>query len=109
MEIVMLLLLYKQIISLGEFFSLLFYSFFLFNPLYELPTVAANYQEAKASNATLEEIHQIPLEIIPPDAKEIGTIKSLHFADVSFAYEEHTPVLQHISLDICQGQTIAFV
>ena len=49
-------LVYKQAISLGEFFTLYFYSFFIFRPLYEAGIVMQNYQEAKASDQIVRDL-----------------------------------------------------
>jgi ATP-binding cassette subfamily B protein len=47
---------YRQHISLGEFMSLYFYSFFIFSPLYQFGMVMQNYQEAKASDEIVQEL-----------------------------------------------------
>ncbi len=52
----MLWLISTGAITLGEFFSLYIYSFFIFTPLGELGNVAATYQETKASMERLDEI-----------------------------------------------------
>jgi ATP-binding cassette subfamily B protein len=105
----MLWLIFKQEISLGQFFSLLFYSFAIFGPLYELSTVASQYQEAKASNEILDGILKMKPEESINRVNTIDTINSLDFKDVTFTYgEEDKPALEHISLDIQPGQTVAF-
>ena len=45
----MLYLIYTQQISIGQFFSLFIYSFFIFGPLQELGTVINTYRETEAS------------------------------------------------------------
>ncbi len=107
--LLMLWLIFTQAITLGEFFSLLFYSFFIFNPLYELSNVATQYQEAKASNEVLDEILNMKPEETDGRINEITHISSLAFKDVSFAYQDDGfAALSHINLDIKPGQTVAF-
>ena len=57
----MLWLIFTGGITFGEFFSLLFYSFFIFSPLSSFGEVAQQYQEARASLDRLDEI----LKIVP--------------------------------------------
>ena len=47
----MLYLIYVQAITVGQFFSLFFYSFFIFGPLQELGNVINALREAEASLA----------------------------------------------------------
>lgn len=108
--LLMLWLIFKGDITLGEFFSLLFYSFFIFNPLAELGNVATIYQEAKASLGRLEEILQTPVEKTPERPAKIGELKHIELKNVSFHYgsiPEHQ-TLKNISVSIKEGQTVAF-
>ena len=106
----MLFLLYNQQISLGEFLSLFFYSFFLFAPLGELGIVVSQYQEAKASNEKLEEILNIKPEKKPDNPKTIDKVNSISFDDVSFSYASNgNPSVNKINLNIKNGETVAFV
>jgi ATP-binding cassette subfamily B protein len=110
LQLVMLWLLYVGGISFGEFFSLLFYSFFLFNPLGQLGDVAQQYQEAKASLERLDEILKIKPEEKPQHPKEIGNIQSIKFDRVEFKYESgHKPAVENINIEANAGETIAFV
>ena len=105
----MLWLIFRGDISLGEFFSILFYSFFLFNPLAELGTVATSYQEARASGEALQEILGTPPEPRPENPVRIGPLGSLRFDSVSFEYAGGGEALRKIDLNIKKGETIAFV
>lgn len=109
LQFIMLWLVFEWTISVGEFFTLLFYSFLLFNPLYELPNVAANRQELKASNEILDEIFKLPIVKTPVWAKSISEIKSIKFEWVSFGYNNEQLALQNISVQAKQWETIAFV
>ena len=106
----LLWLIFHQNVSLGQFFSLLFYSFFIFNPLYDLSTVASQYQEATASVEALEEILNMKPEETTSRTKEIPSVSSVVFNKVSFHYaDSQRPALDSISLSIKPGETIAFV
>lgn len=108
--LLMLWLIFTRQISLGEFFSLLFYSFFIFNPLSAVGEVSVVYQEARASLGKLEEILKIPKEKAVTKPKPLPEINTITFKDVSFGYKTgNQEALQNLNLEIKQGSTIAFV
>lgn len=107
--LLMLWLILKQEITLGQFFSLLFYSFAIFGPLYELSNVATQYQEAKASNEVLDGILKMKPEESANQVHSIKTISSVAFDHVTMIYgEESAPALENITLSIKSGETVAF-
>jgi len=108
LQAVMLWFVYTWAISVWEFFSLLFYSFLIFNPLYELPTVAQNIQEAKASSKTLQDIFALKLEADQQLGTKITHVTDIAVKDVTFAYTD-TPAVSNISWEVHAGETIAFV
>src|ERR1700682_4225546 len=61
----MLYLIFTQRISVGQFFSLFIYSFFIFGPLQELGNVINVYRETEASLQNFEEILKLPPEPRP--------------------------------------------
>ncbi len=108
--LLMLWLIFSQAISLGEFFSLMFYSFFIFNPLGELGNLANTYQETKASMERLEQILNTPKEPKPENAIDIGGVKSINFQDVALQYDSSPdPAVKNIDLNISAGDSVAFV
>ena len=108
--LLMLWLIYTKQISLGEFFSLLFYSFFIFNPLAQLGDVSTAYQETKASLEKLKEILDQEKEKHAQNPKAIDNIKTISFKDVSFSYQSNDDsALENINLSIQSGKTVAFV
>lgn len=107
--LLMLWLIFKHDITLGQFFSLLFYSFAIFNPLGDLGNVAQQYQEASASLDRLDTILKTPSEPKPANPVTVGEVKDVKFDDVSFKYESGTEdAVENISLDIRAGDTVAF-
>jgi ATP-binding cassette, subfamily B, bacterial len=105
----MLWLIFHGSISLGQFFALYIYSFFIFSPLGDIGTVAAQYQEARGSLETLQTILSIPSEKKPEHPVAIDTLKSVEFKNVDFGYDEvRLSALKNISLTIKSGETVAF-
>ncbi|MFA7315927.1 MAG: ABC transporter ATP-binding protein [Candidatus Paceibacterota bacterium] len=100
----------KQSITFGEFFVLLFYSFSLFGPLYEIGEVATKYQEAKGSLSSLENLRSKKSEEKPLNAKSVTSIEEIKLSDISASYNNsNVQSLQKINLKIEKGQTVAFV
>ena len=103
-------LVYRQHISLGEFMSLYFYSFFIFSPLYQFGMVMQNYQEAKASDEVVQELMNLWVDKTVDRWDQIlEGIQSIGFDWVNFGYSEDKDVLSNICVQATQGQTIAFV
>ncbi len=110
LQLLMLWLVYTHGITFGEFFSLLFYSFFLFNPLASFGDVAQQYQEANASMERLDEILKLKPEPKPEHPKDVGVIKQIQFDDVAFQYESNDkPAVSGVNVKVEAGETIAFV
>ncbi|MBS3149283.1 ABC transporter ATP-binding protein [Candidatus Woesearchaeota archaeon] len=108
--LLMLWLIFREQISLGEFFSLFIYSFFVFSPLQEFGNIAALYQQARASNEQLEEILKIKQKQKPINIVEINSLKNISFKKLGFKYESgdiHS--IYDINIKIKEGETIAFV
>lgn len=106
----MLYLIFLKYITFGEFFSLLFYSFFIFNPLQEMGNVINTYREAEASLANFEKLMSMPKEAVPTNPKSLGEIKTLAFKNVSFGYGvNNDKALDDITFTTERGKTIAFV
>jgi ATP-binding cassette subfamily B protein len=105
----MLWLIFLGRITLGEFLTLWFYSFYIFAPLGDIGTVAAQYQESKGSMEKLQEILAIPSEVKPEHPAAIGSLRTIEFKDVDFGYQQGTlPALYTMNLEIKSGETVAF-
>ncbi len=108
--VLMFWLIFQQSITLGEYFTLLIYSFFIFSPLAELGMVAQNYQEARASMEQLEKVLQTPAEAKLEHPQPITALTRIAFSHTGFAYSSAPrPAVDDVSLEITQGQTVAFV
>src|SRR5215218_3355381 len=80
----MLYLIYTRAITVGQFFSLFIYSFFIFGPLQELGNVINVYREAEVSLNNFEQILQMPREPRPRNPTAIDDLRSLEFEHVTF-------------------------
>ncbi|MGA9119060.1 MAG: ABC transporter ATP-binding protein, partial [Bacteroidota bacterium] len=106
----MLYLIFVQLITVGQFFSLFIYSFFIFGPLQELGNVINVYREAEVSLNTFAEILRTPIEQKPASPVPIGKLERLTFEKVAFRHQSSTRhALQDVSFQVRGGETIAFV
>jgi ATP-binding cassette, subfamily B, bacterial len=106
----MLYLIFTQQITVGQFFSLFIYSFFIFGPLQELGTVINIYRETEASLETYQTILDLPLEVKPASPQALGELDSLEFENVAFTHQTAgVPALTGVSFDVRRGETLAFV
>jgi ATP-binding cassette subfamily B protein len=108
--LLMLYLIFAGRISVGEFFSLFIYSFFIFGPLQELGNIINIYRETEVSLENFKAILSTPKEKKPENPIALGRVNSLKFNEVSFKHQSsNRNALEHISFETKQGETIAFV
>ena len=106
----MLYLIFTQRISVGQFFSLFIYSFFIFGPLQELGNVINVYRETEASLENFEAILKLPPEPRPERPVTVEFLDTLEFVNVTFQHPSaSSPALREISFRVTRGETIAFV
>jgi ATP-binding cassette subfamily B protein len=106
----MLYLIYTRAITVGQFFSLFIYSFFIFGPLQELGNIINIYRETEASLNVYEQILAIPGEAKPANPRPLQDLRTLEFEHVSFQHQSaSSPAVSDISFRVQRGETIAFV
>ena len=106
----MLYLIFTQKITVGQFFSLLFYSFFIFGPMQELGNIINVYRETEVSLGNFRKILETPKDPKPVSPVSVSDVRKLEFVDVGFMHQSaNTPALTDISFDVNRGETIAFV
>jgi ATP-binding cassette, subfamily B, bacterial len=106
----MLYLIYTRAITVGQFFSLFIYSFFIFGPLQELGNIINIYRETEASLNVYEGILRIPKEARPAKPVRLQELNTLEFEDVTFQHQSaSSPAVTDISFGVTRGETIAFV
>ncbi|SDD39031.1 ABC transporter ATP-binding protein [Pedobacter soli] len=110
MVLVLLLLIFDNTISAGQYLTFLFYSFFLFGPLQELGNVILAWREAEVSLGNFKKILSTPIDKKPENPTSIQKIKDLTFNEVGFKHQTaNRNALENISFKTHNGQTIAFV
>ncbi len=106
----MLYLIFRQQITIGQFFSLLFYSFYIFTPLQELGNVINIYRETEVSLQNFQDILDTPRDPRPVDPEPVDALLTLQFEAVSFQHQSSSSLaLEEISFSAAQGDTVAFV
>ncbi len=106
----MLYLIFARQITVGQFFALWIYSFFIFGPLQELGSVINVYRETEVSLANFQAILDAPREPRPVDPVEVGELTRLVFERVSFSHQSmDSPAIQDVSFEVRRGETVALV
>ncbi len=106
----MLYLIFLQQISVGQFFSLWIYSFFIFGPLQELGGVINIYRETEVSLKNFKDILNMPAEVKPVAPTPLSTIQTLGFEHVSFKHLSGAAnAVNGITFEVKRGETVAFV
>lgn len=101
---------FDGIIKVGDLITLMFFSFFIFNPLQELGTVIAVYNETKASMDNFAKLVNSPSEEVPVAPSRLGEINEVSFHNLSFGHNiANGYAVRDINIQIQSGQTIAFV
>ncbi|EDM37591.1 ABC transporter, ATP-binding/permease protein [Pedobacter sp. BAL39] len=110
MVVVLLILIFENTISAGQYFSFLFYSFFLFGPLQELGNVILSWREAEVSLGNFKRILNMPVDQKPLNPVKLEKITTLEFKDVNFKHlTGKSNALNAINFSTNNGETIAFV
>jgi len=107
---VMMYLIFKNEISVGQYFMMMFYSFFIFGPMQELGNLINIYREAEVSFANFKKILDTPVEAKPINPIQIDKLEKLAFNQVGYKYNgSNRAALDQISFEVKTGETIAFV
>ncbi len=106
----MLYLIFRQEITIGQFFSLMIYSFYIFTPLQELGNVINIYRETEVSLQNFQDILDTPRDPKPVNPEPVNELLTLQFDGVSFQHQSSSALaLDEISFSAAQGDTVAFV
>jgi ATP-binding cassette subfamily B protein len=106
----MLYLIFTRAITVGQFFSLFIYSFFIFGPLQELGNIINIYRETEASLNVYQEIMRIPKEPRPINPAPLSDLTTMAFEAVTFQHQSaSTPAVSDITFAAHRGETIALV
>lgn len=103
-------LIFFELITLGQFFSMLFYSFFIFNPLGELGNLIAKYQETRSSLEHYDEIMSLKVVEQDPKAVKLSVIDELQFDKVSYRHNgSKVDAVKDVSFKAQKGKSLALV
>ncbi len=106
----MLYLIFRQQITVGQFFALMIYSFFIFTPLQELGNIINIYRETEVSLQNFQDILDTPRDAKPLNPDPMTELMTLQFDQVSFQHQSASILaLDEISFSAARGDTIAFV
>jgi ATP-binding cassette subfamily B protein len=106
----MLYLIFAREITVGQFFSLWIYSFFIFGPLQELGNIINIYREAEVSLGHFKAILETPREPRPASPVRLSSLTRLAFEEVGFTHQSAaSPALSGVSFEVRRGETVAFV
>jgi ATP-binding cassette subfamily B protein len=107
---VLLFLIFREQMTVGQLLSLQFYSFFVFGPMQEIGNVIIAYREAEASLNNFDKLLKKPIEVTPEFPTHLGTVSHLQFENVTFKHlSAHTNALDHVNFEVKEGETVAFV
>src|SRR5215467_3648820 len=108
--LLMMYLIFTRAITVGQFFTLFIYSFFIFGPLQELGNVINIYREAEVSLKNFQDILEKPKEPRPTAPVTLATVRRVEFDGVGFQHQTATTkALADISFSVRMGETVAFV
>lgn len=98
-------------ISYGDFVSFILFANVFVRPIERVNIMIESYPKGIAGFRRFqEEINQDPEIQDSPNAAAVESLAgNITYKDVTFSYEEHNPILDHINLTIQAGETIAFV
>jgi ATP-binding cassette, subfamily B, bacterial len=101
---------FHEVIKVGDLITLMFFSFFIFNPLQELGNVIAVYNETRASMENFSKLINAESEAVPPNPARLRAITEVHFNNVTFGHAgSHGYAVRHVNILIRSGETVAFV
>ncbi len=108
--LIMLYLIFSEEITVGQFFALFIYSFFIFGPLQSLGEIINTYRETEVSINNFNKIMATAKEPRPEDPVDLKAVHEVEFRTVSFQHRSATTkALDGISFKARLGETVAFV
>lgn len=102
---------FRGVLSFGDIVLFNFYSFYIYQPLYELGSIYSKYHEGIAAVDRLQEILNEPVVIKDkPGAMAVQKFSGkVEFRGVSFGYESDREILRDVSFKVEPGRKLALV
>lgn len=99
-------------LSIGEMMAVFAYLWFMMGPVQEVLGIQYSYNSARAALSRINELMHIELEPRYPHSKNPFAEKkttAISLKEICFAYGDSPLVLDHVSLDIKEGEKVALV
>ena len=96
------------IMTIGRLSSFLSYTNQYSKPFNDISNVAAEYENAKASFARINDFLNLENDVNNGEQK-IDRIETIEFKNMSFSYDENRPLIEGFNLTIRKGQKVAIV
>jgi ATP-binding cassette, subfamily B, bacterial len=107
---ILMWLIFRHQMDVGQLFTMQIYSFFVFGPLQEIGNIILSYREAEASLNNFNNLMQKAPEMQPLQPKHLGEVQTLEFQGVGFKHQTaQQRAIDDISFSAKVGETIAFV
>jgi len=102
---------FRGLLSFGNVILFNFYSFAVYQPLYDLGDIYTKYNEGVAAVDRLQSVLEEPVTIKNvPNAIIAGKLEGrVEFKNVSFAYGDARPILKDVSFVVEPGKKLALV
>lgn len=107
---ILMFLIFREQMTVGQLLTLQFYSFFVFGPLQEIGNVILAYREAEASLNNFQKLLNTPIEVTPEHPTKLGKVEHLRFESVGFQHlTAKQKAIENINFEVNKGETVAFV
>lgn len=107
---ILMFLIFREQMTVGQLLTLQFYSFFVFGPLQEIGNVILAYREAEASLNNFQKLLNTPIEVTPEHPTKLGKVEHLKFESVGFQHlTAKQKAIENINFEVNKGETVAFV
>lgn len=107
---ILMMLIFGKEMDAGQLVTMQIFSFFVFGPLQEIGNILLSYREAEASLNNFQNLMSKAPEQQPADPKNLGSIETLEFREVSFKHQTASQkAIDNIGFSVRSGETIAFV
>lgn len=100
---------YLDKLTLGDLIAFVSYINMLIWPVRQLGRTLTDMGKAFVSLNRIDEIFEIPIEILEENHEEPEIKGNIEFNNVSFQYEANKPILSNITFNINAGETIALI
>lgn len=105
------ILMYYEKMYISDLVAFLLYVSIFVRPILRLNALAEVYQKGVTSFQRFQQLMEIKADIKDaPDAVEVGCLAgNIKFSNVTFGYNRDNPIIKNFSLEVKQGESVAFV